>query len=1682
MAMAQQQNVDCSKYVGYIPQEKIPVIDPYSMVPARKEARAKSASAPSQRPDHVYNNMDEYFPSTVFSQGSIGCCGSASAVYYMLSHELNAYRRLPGNVDKNQMAAMFTWLTSYQNFDLYEVLAGNGVPDIVTYGGRRDSEIYGGIDCEDCDYGWMQGYDKWYKAMFNRTVCCARFPYDCSTEEGREMTKQWLWNHCGDESFAAGGCVTVGVAFSGSIRRQLTFNSKANIDNGFIGMQYVPELWGETVNHGMAIVGYDDRIEFDLDGDGVCSPEEKGAWVLQNSHDYGYANKGWIYLPYYYHWTTNAQKESIDPVRCYIRKGYEPKYTVRMKMDYSHRSEIYLHAGVAQNVNATKPDYEIDFTHFKYASNYEKKDPAPEVPMLGAWYKSNGEISKKLDYEWRYYAYNNDPMEFGYDLTDLLENVDKSKSYKIFIYVTTKAFDPAKRAAGSGHVYDCTILDYNDKENVKEYSSGVTDSSPMNIATGTGEVTTTITINMEGSGYYPPSNLRIDNGVLKWDAPQNSSGRVRNYIVYKNDKSIGASGSNRSYDLPDQHGLYHVVAVYQNGEKSPESNYVSPEVDSNSVSATFVGDINGTYFDFIRNLVIHGRLSSIDMSEANVALGGKMYAGKYTTVAEEFPAGVFKGCSKLKTIVLPKSISKVGDEAFQNSGITNVMFYEGVTRLGARAFSNCDYLVSVDLPKSVRDIGMDCFSYSSSLKKLYAGTDVASFGQGVFYSNSNQMEVFLYTNNVPITSIYFAYSGGAKVHVYEDMLEKFEASDNWQQNKQNWGMITLVGDLTRLAPPTNIRVEDGVMKWSAPSGGGITSYNVYCNGRRVATVPATQTSYSFDDPHGLFYVTACDALSESTRSAYTTPEIGADKKGVFVGNINEDYLQYIIEKVKDGSLQDVDLSSAEIMPGLHYTNKGIEYVTKRNEFPEAIFNECSYLKRVVMAEGITSVGKSAMAHCDDLVEVVFPSTLTTLAQDAIAYCAKIEKLSFGSAVTKFGQGFCYSNTKRAKVKLYTANVPTSGFYFFDSNGADVHVYPDMVDKFSSSNYWKYDRITIYGDLVKPGAPTNARIDGDELKWDAPTQGDIVFYNIYSNDVKVATVPATVTSFDTTGLHGLCYVKAADMGMESDRSNYTSPDINENTVEAVISGSVNNTYLGYINAMVKTYGKVKVLDMSEANIVTGGENYNEDYNFIVTNNCLPNNFCDKCSSLETVKLPESLVATGLDNFAYCNNISKLYAGSKLTTIGQGLCFDQYAGKRIDAYIPTSVVPTGGDYMFQFNGADIHVLPSMVNAFKSKSTWSNTNYYNIVADIPEELDMNLLKTNDETVSYNVDDVEKVYREKNPYAIVVQKKNGDKDSYLLSNIKKVDWTGYSENAQSLHMEFGNAYVPVEHYLKKAYLTSLTYSKDYPNEDAEIKLNIENNSIPLITRSEVNEITFIPDAPTVILTDAEDYLYNYRLSDMKARYVRNNKAGWNTLTLPFAIRQGSVSGVRFYHLVNVDAAGDGVGKMKIEEYGEGVTIPAYTPMIIYAEAADNLDINEEDANVVFENLPSVIKDGPVGSFYANGTVKALTGDKKLTATSGKSLFYISGNEFHLATKTLSVSPYRAWFESTAANAKGFTIEVYDPESETTNVKAVMDADGRIHEVEGVYDVSGKRRNGMQRGMNIIRRTDGSVVKVVSK
>ena len=542
-----------------------------NVLAGKKDSKGTQRRAPGQAetlPEY-WNTADNYYFPPIVDQGGYGSCGVSSHVGHMMTSEMNAYRNTNAKLPENQLTPMFEYPFTYNGPGKDEMAISVGFPSADVYGGQYESSIYGGSEWENDKWGWVQGYNTFYNAMQHRISHAKSFPMSTRTKEGMEAVKWWLYNHNFDPDYQGRGgtcCIGVGIGSSGTAKVPST---AANTANGLAGKTYMQHWNLGGADHAMCIVGWDDRIQFDLDGNGIPGEEknevgqnENGAWIIANSWGSWWANGGLVYCPYAIDGPTSYEKkitlktgtnkgksvtvymgdEGWAPYVYYWRKDYSPKRAMKVKMSYTHRSEIYVQVGVAQDTTATKPEATFIFPYIRNTGDGVNDGKDADTPLLGRW------ADNVMHYE---------PMEFGVDLTDLSSQFPTDKPLKYFLTVKTKS-----GSKGVGGIHSASVIDYEfDKDGV-ETPIFIKGDSVSIIPKGR---ETTISAVVNGEQVNAPANLRMESGTLVWDEPKGTCFTPTGYEVYVGETLL-ASTTGTSYRPVETLGqVFTVKAVYEIG-------------------------------------------------------------------------------------------------------------------------------------------------------------------------------------------------------------------------------------------------------------------------------------------------------------------------------------------------------------------------------------------------------------------------------------------------------------------------------------------------------------------------------------------------------------------------------------------------------------------------------------------------------------------------------------------------------------------------------------------------------------------------------------------------------------------------------------------------------------------------------------------------------------------------------------------------------------------------------------------------------------------------------------------------------------------------------------------------------------------------------------------------------------
>ena len=220
------------------------------------------------------------------------------------------------------------------------------------------------------------------------------------------------------------------------------------------------------------------------------------------------------------------------------------------------------------------------------------------------------------------------------------------------------------------------------------------------------------------------------------------------------------------------------------------------------------------------------------------------------------------------------------------------------------------------------------------------------------------------------------------------------------------------------------------------------------------------------------------------------------------------------------------------------------------------------------------------------------------------------------------------------------------------------------------------------------------------------------------------------------------------------------------------------------------------------------------------------------------------------------------------------------------------------------------------------------------------------------------------------------------------------------------------------------------------------------------------------LVLDDGKDFVAYEPFAAKDASYSRNIPKGstWGTLCLPFAIDQSQVKECKFYRLTGIDK-----DCITLESYEDGAEIPAGTPVLFKMnEGVKTLSISVQNVGIVTKpkaetNTEDVNLVGSFTKIGGNGN----QGLDKNDYIIGKDKFW---RVFDLNDGNgVGIKPMRAYIHpATASQARATMLSIGKGDGTTAidNLNAISnDANAEY------YDANGRRTNGLQKGLNIVKR-----------
>ncbi len=300
----------------------------------------------SDLPAAVDNSELQYFPG-IRSQGSLGSCTSFAVTYYTMTY-MTAMARGWDASDPTDNTTKFSPKWTYNMV--------NGGMDGGSYLSSTVNVLmdHGAATWADVPYNsnyreWVyDDSDVWVDAL-NYRIGETGYVSDVDGA-GQETAKTLLAN-----GYVLNFATYIYCWQYGTI----SDDPSTTADDSEVGKQAAYWVNGDTGGHMMTIVGYNDDIWVDINGNGEVEEAEKGAFRIANSWGTGWKDGGFTWLSYD---ALNAvseaggpstnREEAIDLCEVYwltAEESYTPTLVAVFTVEHSERSQMQLSVGKAES-------------------------------------------------------------------------------------------------------------------------------------------------------------------------------------------------------------------------------------------------------------------------------------------------------------------------------------------------------------------------------------------------------------------------------------------------------------------------------------------------------------------------------------------------------------------------------------------------------------------------------------------------------------------------------------------------------------------------------------------------------------------------------------------------------------------------------------------------------------------------------------------------------------------------------------------------------------------------------------------------------------------------------------------------------------------------------------------------------------------------------------------------------------------------------------------------------------------------------------------------------------------------------------------------------------------------------------------------------------------------------------
>ena len=432
-----------------------------------------------------------------------------------------------------------------------------------------------------------------------------------------------------------------------------------------------------------------------------------------------------------------------------------------------------------------------------------------------------------------------------------------------------------------------------------------------------------------------------------------------------------------------------------------------------------------------------------------------MVANGYTVVGIGDYA--FRDCSGLNTVLMPPTLSYIGERAFARCGLPSIEWPASVSEISKGTFSGCYNLKSVTFSGRVREIGESAFENCTALTSIELPESVTAIGERAF-AGSGLTSIILPYRILTISESTFAGCSDLSSVTFDGDLESV-----------GYGAFEGAGLVSVTLPETVVelgaRAFEGCsnletveilgdnsvsFKYSYESSESDHFYHGpfdNCSNLKTVKLPDGME----DICTGAFY--GCSSL-QSINMPANLQRIG---NYAFEGCVS-------LPSAEFHSLQDIGYKAFYGCSGLQW----VKLPDCMHNVGESAFEDCSSLASINLPDGIENIGFGAFAG-SGLKSVKWPESMTEMSSDMFNGCTNLSSVTLGSKLNEISDGAFEGCPNIVEVNSLNPTPPEFYIGTYGFSGFEDEVYGNAVLRVpvgSRPAYFKADCWINFDNIVE----------------------------------------------------------------------------------------------------------------------------------------------------------------------------------------------------------------------------------------------------------------------------------------------------------------------------------------------------------------------------------------------------------------------------------------------------------------------------------------------------------------------------------------------------------------------------------------------------------------------------------------